>query len=174
MGFEIAAGIGARLALPEREVVVFVGDSSFLMASQELVTAVQYRLPFTVVVFDNHGNQSIRHLQQGSGFEDFAMEFDLAGSAGAEFVALDFEMIARGMGCHALRADSRDTLRRALEEARGVTDRPTVIHLKCEKDDLMGGYGGWWDVPQPEVDARGEQRPRRADYLAKKRTQVIR
>jgi 3D-(3,5/4)-trihydroxycyclohexane-1,2-dione acylhydrolase (decyclizing) len=174
MGFEIAAGLGARLALPEREVIVMVGDSSFLMASQELVTAVQQRLQFTVVVFDNHGNQSIRHLQQGSGFADFSMEFAFEGQEGSAYVPLDFTLIARGMGCHAIRAGSRDTLQAALEEARTVTDRPTVIHLDCEKDDLMGGHGGWWDVPQPEVDAAGRPRERRRQYLDRKRTQVIR
>jgi len=174
MGFEIAAGLGARLALPEREILVLVGDSSFLMASQELVTAVQYRIPFTVVVFDNHGNQSIRHLQQGSGFEDFSMEFDFADRAGAEYVPVDFELIARGMGCRAFRAKGRKTLHEALVAARAVTDRPSVIHLDCEKDDLMGGYGGWWDVPQPELDRDGKFRDRRREYLEKKRRQVIR
>jgi len=174
MGFEIAAGLGARLAMPEREIIVFVGDSSFLMASQELVTAVQQRLPFTVVVFDNRGNQSIRHLQQGSGFEDFSMEFDFADRPRAEYVPVDYEMIARGMGCRALRANSRATLQKALEEARTHKDRPTVIHLQCEKDDLMGGYGGWWDVPQPEVDAHGNFRERRSLYLEQKKKQVIR
>src|SRR5262249_42766496 len=73
MGFEIAGGLGARLACPEREVVVLVGDLSFLMSSQELVTAVEQRIAYTVVVFDNHGGQSIRSLQRGRGFADFAM-----------------------------------------------------------------------------------------------------
>lgn len=174
MGFEIAAGLGARLALPEREIIVFVGDSSFLMASQELVTAVQHRIPFTVVVFDNHGNQSIRHLQQGSGFEDFNMEFDFPDARGRQYVPVDYHLIAQGMGCHALRANSRDSLRKALESARAITDRPTVIHLECEKDDLMGGYGGWWDVPQPELDAKGNYRELRKSYEEKKKKQVIR
>jgi 3D-(3,5/4)-trihydroxycyclohexane-1,2-dione acylhydrolase (decyclizing) len=174
MGFEIAAGLGARLAMPRREVIVMVGDSSFLMASQELVTAVQQRLAFTVVVFDNHGNQSIRHLQQGSGFEDFAMEFDLADRPASEFVPVDYYLMARGMGCHALRANSRDGLKQALEEARAVRDRPTVIHLESEKDDLMGGYGGWWDVPQPELDREGKFRERRRLYEEQKKKQVIR
>ena len=174
MGFEIAAGLGARLALPAREVIVMVGDSSFLMASQELVTAVQQRLAFTVVVFDNHGNQSIRHLQQGSGFEDFAMEFDLVDRPGSEFVPVDYYLMARGMGCHALRANSRDSLSRALAEARTIPDRPTVIHLETEKDDLMGGYGGWWDVPQPELDRQGKFRDRRRLYQEQKKKQIIR
>jgi 3D-(3,5/4)-trihydroxycyclohexane-1,2-dione acylhydrolase (decyclizing) len=174
MGFEIAAGLGAKLALPHREVIVMVGDSSFLMASQELVTAAQQRIPFTVVVFDNHGNQSIRHLQQGSGFEDFAMEFDFVDQPGMEYVPVDFELIARGMGCHAIRANSRESLSKGLVQARDVTDRPTVIHLECEKDDLMRGYGGWWDVPQPELDAHGRVRQRRLQYEEQKKKQVIR
>jgi len=174
MGFEIAAGLGARLALPDREVIVMVGDSSFLMASQELVTAVQQKLPFTVVVFDNRGNQSIRHLQQGSGFTEFALEFDYADDPGRRYVALDFEAIARGMGCQTYRADSRAGLRKALEAARAIHDRPSVIHLICEKDDLMGGYGGWWDVPQPALDSAGGPRPQRKGYEAQKRKQVIR
>src|SRR5688572_4624171 len=174
MGFEIAAGLGAKLALPHREVIVMVGDSSFLMASQELVTAVQQRIPFTVVVFDNHGNQSIRHLQQGSGFQDFAMEFDFVDQPGMEYVPVDFELIARGMGCHAIRANSRESLSKALAEARAHQDRPTVIHLETEKDDLMGGYGGWWDVPQPELDREGKFRDRRRLYQEQKKKQVIR
>jgi 3D-(3,5/4)-trihydroxycyclohexane-1,2-dione acylhydrolase (decyclizing) len=174
MGFEVAAGLGAKLALPEREVIVLVGDSSFLMSSQELVTAVQQRIPFVVVVFDNHGNQSIRHLQQGSAFEDHGMEFEYLGMEGREYIPLDFSSIAKGMNCHAVRARDRKTLSEALQEARSVTDRPTVIHLECEKDDLMGGYGGWWDVPQPEVDEKGLPRDERRDYEKQKRKQVIR
>ena len=102
------------------------------------------------------------------------MEFDFADRAGAEYVPVDFELIARGMGCRAFRAKGRETLHEALVAARAVTDRPSVIHLDCEKDDLMGGYGGWWDVPQPELDRDGNFRDRRREYLEKKKRQVIR
>jgi len=174
MGYEIAAGLGAKMALPDREVIVLVGDSSFLMSSQELVTAVQQRIPFVVVVFDNHGNQSIRHLQQGSAFADHGLEFGYAGGEEREYVPIDFTLIAKGMNCHTIRARDRKSLQAALQAARSVSDGPTVIHLECEKDDLMGGYGGWWDVPQPQVDEKGLPRDERRKYEEQKRKQVIR
>ena len=87
MGYEIAGGLGAKLASPEREVIVCVCDMSFLMASQEIVTAVQHRIPFTFVVFDNGGGQSIRYFKKSTGFADYAMQF--TGEDG-EFVSVDY------------------------------------------------------------------------------------
>ena len=171
MGFEIAAGLGAALALPERRAVVLVGDLSFLMMPSELVTAAQLAIPMTVVVFDNHGGQSIRHLQKRSGFGDHGMEYLRPDGTMLE---LDFAGIARGMGCAGLRATDAEGLRRALTEADQVTDRPTVIHLEVDKEDLMPGYGQWWDVPQPAVDAEGNPAAARAQYLEEKAKQVIR
>ena len=171
MGFEIAAGLGAKLALPERRVVVLVGDMSFLMMPGELVTGAQLGLAFTVVVFDNAGGQSIRHLQKRSGLGDYGMEYL---RDGGEPLALDFAGIAKGMGCRGLRAHDRDSFAEALKEAQRVTDRPTVIDLKVDKEDLMGGYESWWDVPQPELDGEGRPRPERERYLREKARQVIR
>jgi 3D-(3,5/4)-trihydroxycyclohexane-1,2-dione acylhydrolase (decyclizing) len=171
MGFEIAAGLGAKLAMPERRVVVLVGDMSFLMMPGELVTGAQLGIAFTVIVFDNRGGQSIRGLQRRSGFPDYGMEFTTpAGGA----TPLDFAAIATGMGCRGLRADDVASLEAALAEAATVTDRPTVIDLKVDKEDFMGGYGGWWDVPQPEVDGAGAPREARARYLQEKKKQVVR
>jgi 3D-(3,5/4)-trihydroxycyclohexane-1,2-dione acylhydrolase (decyclizing) len=172
MGFEIAAGFGAKLAEPDREVVVLVGDLSFLMASQELVTAVQEGVAYTVVVFDNHGGQSIRGLQKKSGFGDYAME--LWRRDAKEFVPVDFVKLGEGMGCHAVAAKGADELSRALQKARELRDRPTVIHLEVDRDNLIGGYEGWWDVPQPAVDARGNPTEARKHYLAEKAKQIIR
>lgn len=171
MGFEIAAGLGAKLALPDREVVVLVGDMSFLMMPGELVTAAQLGIPFTVVVFDNGGGQSIRGLQRRSGFGDYGMEYLRADGSR---LALDFAAIARGMGCHALSVEDAAGLVDAFAQARATRDRPTVIDLKVSRDELMGGYGGWWDVPQPEVDAQGALREARGAYLKEKAKQVIR
>ncbi len=171
MGFEIAAGLGAALALPGRRAVVLVGDLSFLMMPSELVTAAQLGLPMTVVVFDNHGGQSIRHLQKRSGFGDHGMEYLRADGTMLE---LDFAAMARGMGCAGLRAADAESLRRALEEADQVTDRPVVIQVEVDKEDLMPGYGQWWDVPQPAVDGSGQPSEARAEYLEQKAKQVIR
>ncbi len=172
MGFEIAAGFGAKLAEPEREVVVLVGDLSFLMASQELVTAVQEGVPYTVVVFDNHGGQSIRGLQKKSGFGDYAME--LWRRNAQELVPVDFARLGEGMGCHALWAKDADELAKALARARENRDRPTVIHVEVDRDNLIGGYEGWWDVPQPAVDLHGNPTEARKLYLAEKAKQIIR
>ena len=171
MGFEIAAGLGAALALPNRRAVVLVGDLSFLMMPSELVTAAQLGLPMTVVVFDNHGGQSIRHLQKRSGFDDHGMEYL---KPDGSMLELDFAGIARGMGCAGLRASDADGLRRALEEADTVADRPTVIQVEVDKEDLMPGYGQWWDVPQPAVDEQGRPAAARQQYLEEKAKQVIR
>jgi 3D-(3,5/4)-trihydroxycyclohexane-1,2-dione acylhydrolase (decyclizing) len=173
MGYEIAGGLGAKLATPDREVVVCVGDMSFLMASQEIVTAVQHRIPFTVVVFDNGGGQSIRYFQKGAGLADYAMQFT---DDDGEFVFVDYFKLGEGMGAHAARASSESELRAALEEARSRTDRPTVIHLVVDRQNLIchTDSEGWWDIPRPGLDADGNETELRRKYLAGKAKQVIR
>ena len=171
MGFEIAGGLGAKLALPGRRVVVVVGDMSFLMMPGELLTAAQLGLALTVVVFDNGGGQSIRGLQRRSGFLDHGMEYlDARGAP----MSLDFAKMAEGMGCRGLRANDAASLRAALDEATRTSDRPVVIDLKVDREQHMPDYGAWWDVPQPEVDAAGKPREERARYLQEKARQVIR
>jgi 3D-(3,5/4)-trihydroxycyclohexane-1,2-dione acylhydrolase (decyclizing) len=171
MGFEIAAGLGAKLACPDRHAVVLVGDLSFLMMNSELVTGAQLGIPFTVVVFDNKGGQSIRGLQRRSGFADYGME--LWRGDGAE-QDVDFAAIGKAMGCATHLAEDAPSLERALRDAQRETKRPTVIHLRLHKEDQMGGYGGWWDVPQPELDAQGQRRKEHDDYLTGKKKQVVR
>jgi 3D-(3,5/4)-trihydroxycyclohexane-1,2-dione acylhydrolase (decyclizing) len=172
MGFEIAGAIGVKLALPARHVCALVGDMSFLMAPQEIVTAVQLRLPITVVVFDNHGGQSIRGLQRRGGFADFSMEYRIQGSE--EFLPLDFVKIAEGLGAAGVRARTAYELERALEKGRALKDRPLVIHLTVDRDNMMGGYDTWWDVPRPESWAKGEGRSQLEAYRKQKAAQVVR
>jgi len=165
MGFEVAAGLGARLACPDREAIVLVGDMSFLLSAQELVTAVEQQVAYTVIVFANRGGQSIRGLQRGRGFQDFGM---------ALAAPVDFVQLAQGMGCRGLRAATAEELKGALDFARGERLRPTVIEVAVDPDDRIGDTGGWWDVPVPAVDASGAPRPDRAAYLAAKAKQVLR
>jgi 3D-(3,5/4)-trihydroxycyclohexane-1,2-dione acylhydrolase (decyclizing) len=171
MGFEIAAGLGARLAVPDREAIVLVGDMSFLMSSQELVTAVEQSVAFTVVVFVNHGGQSIRSLQRRHGFEDFGMEMK---TREGDYTAVDYVKIAQGMGCKGLRAEDPVALKSALEAGRAETRRPTVIQVEVDRDDRIGDTGGWWDVPVPELNAAGGVPERRREYLDGKAKQVVR
>ena len=93
---------------------------------------------------------------------------------GGELLALDFASIAQGMGCAAERADDAVSLEAALARAAARTDQPTVIDLKVDREDLMGGYGAWWDVPQPELGRDGKPAAARQRYLAEKARQVIR
>ena len=172
MGFEIPGALGVKLALPQRHVVAMVGDLSFLMAPQEICTAVQMKVPITVVVFDNHGGQSIRNLQRRSGFTDFAMELDVDGSE--DYLPLDFVKIAEGMGAKGVRAETESELANALDRAKSVKDRPTVIHLVVDKENMMGGYDSWWDVPRPESWARGKGKDELEGYRKKKHEQVVR
>jgi 3D-(3,5/4)-trihydroxycyclohexane-1,2-dione acylhydrolase (decyclizing) len=171
MGYEVAAGLGAKLACPDRQVVVCVGDMSFLMASQEILTAVQHRIPYTIVVFDNGGGQSIRHLQKNSGFSDFAMEF----KRDSDYVHVDFVKLGEGMGAHALHAETAKDLRRALERARQKTDGPTVIHLVTDRERMIcdSDSEAWWDIPRPALDAEGKETDLRRVYLAAKARQSI-
>lgn len=172
MGFEIPGAMGVKLALPQRHVVALVGDMSFLMAPQEIATAVQMRLPVTVVVFDNHGAQSIRNLQRRSGFTDFSMEFNVDGSE--DYLPLDFVKIAEGMGAKGIRAETEDELSSALDKAKANKSGPTVIHLVTDKENMMGGYDSWWDVPRPESWARTKSKDELDAYRRKKNEQVIR
>lgn len=172
MGFEIPGALGVKLALPARHVAALVGDMSFLMAPQEIATAVQLKVPITIVVFDNHGGQSIRGLQRRCGFSDFAMEYMMDG--GEDYLPLDFVKIAEGLGAVGLAARTADELERALTKARASKDRPYVIHLTVDKDNLMGGYDSWWDVPRPESWTRGDQKAQLDGYRKKKSEQVIR
>lgn len=172
MGFEIPGALGVKLALPQRHVVAMVGDYSFLMAPQEICTAVQMRVPLTIVVFDNNGGQSIRDLQHRSGFTDFSMEFAMEGSE--EYLPLDFVKIAEGLGARGVRADTEAELRAALVAARAVKNGPTVIHLRVDKENRMGGYDSWWDVPRPESWERGRSKDILAAYRKQKARQVVR
>jgi 3D-(3,5/4)-trihydroxycyclohexane-1,2-dione acylhydrolase (decyclizing) len=172
MGFEIPAGIGAKLACPEKEVFVLVGDLSFLMMPSEIVTAAQMGLKYTIIVFDNHGGQSIRHLQQNNGFSDYGMEVQSMQTK--EIFPVDFRKISQGMGAEVFKADDEAGLLQSLEQSAKIMNMPVVIHLIVDKEDLTGGYGSWWDVPVPECDSHGEPNQKRSEYEKMKKKQVIR
>jgi 3D-(3,5/4)-trihydroxycyclohexane-1,2-dione acylhydrolase (decyclizing) len=155
MGYEIAGGLGAALADPTRDVTVMVGDASYLMMAQEIVTAVQEGVKMRVVVIDNHGYASIGSLSESVGSGGFACATRRRAADGqltGDVVAIDFAANARSLGAHAVRVESRAELAAALGEARG---RPGVSVITVETDTSVkvGGYDSWWDVPVAEVSA---------------------
>ena len=142
MGYEIVAGLGVRLADPDRDVVVMVGDGSYLMMNSEIVTAVAEGLKLTIVVLDNHGFQCILALQRLVGVPDFGNELRFRDAASnrldGPYVPIDFRAHAESMGALALHACTPDELRDALAQAKGA-DRITVIVVPTEPEKRMPG-----------------------------------
>ncbi|SNT75680.1 3D-(3,5/4)-trihydroxycyclohexane-1,2-dione acylhydrolase (decyclizing) [Paracoccus seriniphilus] len=150
MGYEIAGAMGLKLARPEREVICFVGDGSYMMANSELATAVMRRVPFTVVLTDNRGFGCINRLQQGCGGEEFNNLYkDCNIEAQPQ---IDYVAHAGAMGAHAVKAASIADLEAQIAAARG-RDIPTVIVIEttAEPGPGFGEAGHWWDVAVPEV-----------------------
>lgn len=146
MGYEIPAGLGVRLADPSREIVVFIGDGSYLMMNSELVTARAYGLPFVVVLLENRGFQSIHGLQRSLGSIEFGNELkDTKG----EYVTVDFAAHARALGAEVWEATSQEELERALGEVRSV-DGVRVVVVHVDPAQRTPSYG-FWDVPVAEV-----------------------
>ena len=147
MGYEIAGGLGVKMADPSREVHVLVGDGSYLMMAQEIVTSRQEGFKLTVVLVDNRGFSSIGALSRSLGTGGFGTQ--LQASDGAP-LPVDLAANAEGLGAHVFRTRNIEEVRDALLAARGV-DRTVVIHVPV--DGLVGvpGYESWWDVPVAEV-----------------------
>ncbi len=159
MGYEIAGGMGAKMAAPEREVYVMVGDGSYLMMNSEIVTSIQEGYKLIIVLFDNHGFKSIGSLSRSLGQEGFGTRYayprggTLPGDeAGAEVVTLPVDLAAnaRSLGAHALECKTYSEFVSALAEAR-TTERTTVVYIQNDRYEGVPGYESWWDVPVAEA-----------------------
>ena len=170
MGYEIAGGLGVKLALPTREVVVMLGDGSWLMANAELFTSVMLGLKLIVVLLDNGGFGCIERLQRGTGGASFNNL--LVTARHNTLPVLDFVAQAAGLGAIALHADTLASFSAALATAR-TADRSTVIVLQTDPAASTEAGGHWWDVAVPEVSARPEVRAARAQYDANRRAQRL-
>jgi 3D-(3,5/4)-trihydroxycyclohexane-1,2-dione acylhydrolase (decyclizing) len=173
MGYEVAGGLGVKLAAPESEVIVMVGDGSWLMLSSEIVTSVQEGVKLTVVLVDNHGYGSISGLSHSLGgrneFNRLRYRDPASGRLDGEFVPVDYVANAASLGAHARPARTRDELTAALGEARSA-DRTTVIVVEVDPAlRPVPGYETWWDVPVAEVSASPTVRDARETYEAQRR-----
>lgn len=169
MGYEVAGGLGIKLAAPEREVYVMVGDGSWLMMSSELVTAVQEGIKLTIVLLDNHGFQSIGGLSQAIGNGSFGVQYRQrnlkSGHLDGPNVAIDFAANARSLGAHVCAVRDIPQLQSALAEARAQT-RSTVIVIETDSEKRAPGYDSWWDVPIAEVSNLAAVRQARRQFEA--------
>jgi 3D-(3,5/4)-trihydroxycyclohexane-1,2-dione acylhydrolase (decyclizing) len=161
MGYEIAGGVGVKLAEPRREVVVMVGDGSYLMMNSELATSVMLGLKLVVVLLDNRGYGCINRLQQATGSPGFNNL--LADARHAVLPEIDFAAHARSLGAHAERVSTPDELRAALLRTRGV-DHSCVVVIDTDPLKTTEAGGWWWDVAVPEVSDRPQVNAARRDY----------
>ena len=154
MGYEIAGGLGVKMADPGREVYVMVGDGSYLMMSSEIVTALQEGVKLNIVLLNNYGFSSIGGLSQAVGSQGFGTDYKLrdakSGQLDGARLEVDFAANAASLGAHVIRATTGDDLHRALDEARRQ-EKTTVIVLEVDKEVRVPGYESWWDVPIAEV-----------------------
>jgi 3D-(3,5/4)-trihydroxycyclohexane-1,2-dione acylhydrolase (decyclizing) len=168
MGYEIGAGLGVKLAAPERDVYVLIGDGSYLMMASEIVTAIQEGVRLTIVVFDNHGFASIGGLSQAVGCSGFGTEYRErgreSGQLDGDILPVDFVANAESLGARAIRACSPAAIRSALEAARTET-RTTVIVVPVDREQRVGGYESWWDVPIAEVSTIDAVQKARSEYV---------
>jgi len=166
MGYEIPAGIGAKMAVPDRDIVVLVGDGSFLMMPSELVTAVQEGLKITVVIVVNYGYASIGGLSESLGLGRFGTEYKMrteSQSLDGELLPLDFVKIAEGMGAFATVASDDESLVKEVMEAK-MREGPSVIVVECDPKKRVGSYEAWWDVPIAQVSSMEEVVEARKKY----------
>ncbi len=154
MGYEIAGGLGVKMAAPDREVYVMVGDGSYLMMAQELVTSIAEGIKLTVVMLDNHGFSSIGGLSQAIGNGKFGTRYRYrdpkSGHFEGDLLPVDFAANARSLGAHVIEVKDIAGLRKALVAARRQT-RTTVIVIETDLEKRVGGYESWWDVAIAEV-----------------------
>ncbi|CAA9477802.1 MAG: Epi-inositol hydrolase [uncultured Rubrobacteraceae bacterium] len=172
MGYEIAGGLGIKMAAPEREVYVMVGDGSYLMMSAEIITSVQEDQKLTIVLVDNSGFSSIGALSRSVGSKGFGTQYRYRknGSIGldtethpGDVLPVDLAQNAESLGAHVLRAKGVGELKGALAEAKGV-DRTVVIHVPVDRYEGVPDYESFWDVPVAEVSGMETVRAAHEEY----------
>ncbi|MBL8555441.1 MAG: 3D-(3,5/4)-trihydroxycyclohexane-1,2-dione acylhydrolase (decyclizing) [Phenylobacterium sp.] len=163
MGYEIAGGLGVKMAAPERDVHVMVGDGSYLMLNSEIATSVMLGQKLTITVLDNRGFGCINRLQQGTGGAPFNNL--LADAAHETLPQIDFAAHAASLGALAEKVAGIAELEAALARARD-NERTTVIVIDTDPMISTEAGGAWWDVAVPEVSSRGSVRAARAAYEA--------
>lgn len=169
MGYEVPASLGVRMAQPDGEVYVMLGDGTYLMNPTELVTAMQEGLKVTIVLLENHGYQCIRSLQMGRAGHEFGNEFRERNGASnrldGPYVKIDFAQNAASMGARVWNVSDPSELCHALREAR-LERRSCVIVTEVEKHRMVPGSGVWWDVAVAEASDDKVTQGLRAEYEA--------
>jgi 3D-(3,5/4)-trihydroxycyclohexane-1,2-dione acylhydrolase (decyclizing) len=172
MGYEIAGALGVKLAQPERDVIVMVGDGSYLMMNSEIATSVMLGKKLIIVVLDNRGYGCINRLQQACGGAPFnnMLEDCLQGPQGAP--AIDFAGHARSLGALAENVKTIAQLEAALQRARAA-DRTYLVCIDTDPTRTTDDGGCWWEVAVPEVSERPQVQAARAEYEQARHSQKV-
>jgi 3D-(3,5/4)-trihydroxycyclohexane-1,2-dione acylhydrolase (decyclizing) len=178
MGYEVAGGLGIRMACPDRDVFVMVGDGSYLMMAQELVTAVQEHLKIIVVLVQNHGFASIGELSETVGAERFGTRYRYrnpeTGRLDGGILPVDLAANAESLGVRVLRARTIDEFRSAVEEAKkSDADGPVMVHVETDPLVPAPSSESWWDVPVADVAELNATRDARTTYAENKSNQRL-
>ena len=173
MGYELAAGLGAKMACPDREIYVMIGDGNYLMMNSEIVTAIQEGIKYTILLLNNNGFASIGGLSQSIGSERFGTKYryrdEKTGLMSGAILPVDFSQNARSLGAHVIDAHDIDSLKKALAEAKeqSVT---TVITIETSLSKGVPGYA-WWEVAISEVAEIDTVQKARERYVENKKKQ---
>ena len=174
MGYEIPAGLGAKMADPTREVYVMVGDATFLMANSEIATAVQENLKIINIVIDNHGFSSVGRVSEQVGCEGYGCHYRSRGEDDTYSGPVhehDLAQICRGLGATVFEAGSLEEFRQALQDAR-ASDRTCCIVIETDWHVRVPGYATcWWDMATAEVSEMPAVQVAREDYEKQKQSQ---
>jgi 3D-(3,5/4)-trihydroxycyclohexane-1,2-dione acylhydrolase (decyclizing) len=179
MGYEIAGGLGVKMAEPSREVYVMVGDGSYLMLANEIVTSIQEGYKLTIILMDNKGYKSIGSLSRSLGQTGFGTRYlfpadgqlpdDTVTAVGE--LPVDLPNNARSLGAHVIECDGYEEFVAALGAAKQI-ERTTVIYVRNDRYVGVPGYYSWWDVPVAEVsesDSVNAAREEWAEHRAQER-----
>ncbi len=168
MGYEVAGGLGVKMANPDKDVTVMVGDGSYMMMNSELSTSVMLGLKINIVLLDNRGYGCINRLQMGTGGANFN---NLLKDARIEMMPdIDFRKHAESMGAIAVKVSSIEELEQAIKASRG-NDRTSVFVIDTDPLVTTKEGGHWWDVAVPEVSPRAEVNSAYSNYIEKRKNQ---
>lgn len=173
MGYEIAGGLGAKMARPDSEIYVMVGDGSYLMMSQEIVTAIQEKQKMTIILLNNDGYSSIGSLSSSLGSEGFGTYYryrnEETDQLDGGLLPIDYAANAASMGAHVIKASNVKELKAALEKAKTI-DKTTVIYIEVDRKKAVPGFA-WWDVAVAEVSEKDAVKNSLKTSLENKKTQ---
>ena len=173
MGYEVAGGLGAKMANPEGEVYVMVGDGSYLMMSQEIVTAIQERIKMTIILLNNDGYSSIGSLSNSVGAEGFGTYYRYRNEQTQQLdgglLPIDYAANAASMGAYVIKTKNVSELKEALKEAKTI-DRTTLIYIDVDRKKGVPGFT-WWDVPIAEVSEKEAVKESLKAYKENKKSQ---